>query len=72
MLHLSEKSNLIYGFVLLAIVVILLAFLMLYFLYYQTKKVESVPTRKVQSTIIELNQEILSPNSENMKGGEET
>ena len=71
MLHLSQKSTLIYGFVLLAAIVVLLAFLMFYFLYYQTKKVESVPAKKVQSTIIELNQEILSPNSNNMKGGEE-
>lgn len=72
MLHLSQKSTLIYGFALLAVIVILFAFLMFYFLYYQTLKVESIPTKKVQSTIIELNQEILSPNSNNMKGGEET
>lgn len=71
MLHLSEKSNLTYGFLLLAVIAILLAFLMLYFLYYQTKKVESIPTKKVKSTIMEISPEILSPNSEDMKGGEE-
>ena len=70
MLHLSEKSNLIYGFVLLAVVALLLAFLMFYFLYYQTKKVDSIPAKKVKSTIIEINEEILFPNSESMKGGE--
>lgn len=71
MINLSQKSNLTYGFLLIAVIVILLAFLALYFLYYQTKKVESVPVKKVQPTIIELNEDILSPNSDDMKGGEE-
>ena len=70
MLNLSEKSNLVYSFVLLAVVIILLAFLLFYFLYYQVRKVESVPTGKVKSTIMEINENILSPNSNNMKGGE--
>ena len=71
MIHLSQKSNLVYSFLLIALISVVFAFLLFYFLYYQTKKVESVPARKVKSTIIEINEEILSPNSEDMKGGEE-
>jgi len=72
MLHLSEKSNLVYGFILLAVVFLLLSFLMFYFLYYQTRKVESMPAKKIKPTITELNEKVLSPNSEDMKGGEDT
>lgn len=77
MLNLSQKSTLTYSFILLVIITLLVGFLAFYFLYYQVKKVESVPDKVIKSSIIEINPEILNTdrnsnlNSNTMKGGEE-
>ena len=71
MIHLSPKATLVYSFGLVAIVFLLIASLLFYFLYYNLKKVESVANKQVKSNVMEISDELLNLNSNNMKGGEE-
>lgn len=70
MLNLSPKKNLVYTFIILAVIALAIAFLLFYFLNYYIKKTTSVPNQKVESTIIEINAELLAPSPEDTKGGE--